>query len=82
VQIADAKLHPKLNIDPGLNFDYGYQWWIPNQYPHDTYVARGSYGDHYAFITVIPDLNVVIVFAGDEPDESAVAQIVQVLEGE
>lgn len=71
VQIADA----------GPNFDYGYQWWIPKQYPHDAYAARGWYDDHYAFIYVIPDLNTVIVFAGDEPDESAVAQIVQVLEG-
>ncbi len=86
VQIADAKLHPKIHVDPRLDFDYGYQWWIPNQYPyeqysHDTYAARGSYGDHYALIYVIPDLNSVIVFAGDGPDESAVVQIIQALEG-
>ncbi|MCP4542188.1 MAG: serine hydrolase [Chloroflexi bacterium] len=64
----------------GRNFDYGYQWWVPTQDPNHTYVARGWYGDHYAFIHVISDLDVVIVFAGGEPDDDAVAHIVEALE--
>lgn len=80
VQIADAKLHAKLNVDSRLNFDYGYQWWVPKQYPNYTYAARGWYGDHYAFINVIPGLNTVIVFAGGKPDDDAVEQIVDALE--
>ncbi len=62
---------------PNSNVDYGYQWWLPKQYARDVYQARGWYGDHYAFITVVPDLDLVLVFAGERPGDDAVEYIIQ-----
>jgi len=51
--------------------DYGYQWWILNGFPNYTYTARGWYGNEYAFITVVPDLDLVVAIAGDIPNRQA-----------
>ncbi|WP_424245598.1 CubicO group peptidase (beta-lactamase class C family) [Elusimicrobium posterum] len=44
---------------------YGYQWWMPNGLEPYTYTARGWYGKNHAFINVIPDLDIVVVIAGN-----------------
>lgn len=50
---------------------YGYQWWILNGFPKYTYTARGWYGNEYAFITVVPDYDLVVAMAGDIPNNLA-----------
>jgi CubicO group peptidase (beta-lactamase class C family) len=50
----------------GKNKDaYGYQWWIIDGLEYYTYTARGWYGNRYAFINVIPDLDIVVAVAGN-----------------
>jgi CubicO group peptidase (beta-lactamase class C family) len=62
----------KKQISTGENRDsYGYQWWILNGYHKFAYTARGWYGDHYAFITVVPYYDLVVAIAGEIPNELA-----------
>lgn len=59
-------------ISRGVNNDaYGYQWWILNGYPVYAYTARGWYGNHYAFITIVPSYDLVVAIAGDIPNSQA-----------
>ena len=45
-----------VGFDRGHGSGYGYQWWIYNWL--NSYTARGSYEQ---YITVIPDLNMVVI---------------------
>ena len=50
----------------GKNKDaYGYQWWIIDGLAYYAYSARGWYGNHYAFINIIPDLDIIVAIAGN-----------------
>lgn len=52
----------------GINrHGYGYQWWILSGYPIFTYSASGHYHEHYASITVLPELNLVVATSGKIP---------------
>jgi len=46
----------------GLGFGYGYSWWLIQGLPYKCYEANGMYGQH---ITVIPDLDMVVVFTSE-----------------
>jgi CubicO group peptidase (beta-lactamase class C family) len=50
--------------DPGVG-DYGYQWWITDDYGYDSFRAQGYGGQ---IIQVIPDLDLVVVITSD-PDQ-------------
>jgi len=64
-----VKKSTREQISRGENIDsYGYQWWILSGYPKFAYTARGWYDNHYAFITVVPDYDLVVVIAGDIPN--------------
>jgi CubicO group peptidase (beta-lactamase class C family) len=43
---------------------YGYQWWVLNGYPTHTYSAVGMYGGEHAYITIIPEYDLVVAIAG------------------
>ena len=49
-----------VEFDQGQGSGYGYQWWIYNWL--NSYTARGSYEQ---YITVIPDLNMVVISTGN-----------------
>ena len=50
--------------DPGMG-DYGYQWWVTDNYGYDTFRAQGYGGQ---LIYVIPELDLVVVITSD-PDQ-------------
>jgi CubicO group peptidase (beta-lactamase class C family) len=50
--------------DPGTG-DYGYQWWVTDDYGYDTFRAQGYGGQ---LIYVIPELDLVVVITSD-PDQ-------------
>jgi CubicO group peptidase (beta-lactamase class C family) len=50
--------------DPGIG-DYGYQWWVTDDYGYDTFRAQGYGGQ---LIYVIPELDLVVVITSD-PDQ-------------
>jgi CubicO group peptidase (beta-lactamase class C family) len=50
--------------DPGA-LDYGYQWWVTDNYGYDSFRAQGYGGQ---LIQVIPDLDLVVVITSD-PDQ-------------
>ncbi len=50
--------------DPGV-LDYGYQWWVTDDYGYDSFRAQGYGGQ---LIQVIPDLDLVVVITSD-PDQ-------------
>ena len=50
--------------DPGMG-DYGYQWWVTDDYGYDTFRAQGYGGQ---LIYVIPELDLVVVITSD-PDQ-------------
>jgi CubicO group peptidase (beta-lactamase class C family) len=45
--------------------DYGYQWWIINEFPKPAFTARGWYPPHYAYVIVIPEKKLIITMAGN-----------------
>ncbi len=64
-----VKKSTQIQISRGEGSDaYGYQWWILDGFPKYTYTARGWYGNEYAFITVVPDYDLVVAIAGDIPN--------------
>jgi CubicO group peptidase (beta-lactamase class C family) len=50
--------------DPGVG-DYGYQWWVTDNYGYHSFRAQGYGGQ---LIQVIPDLDLVVVITSD-PDQ-------------
>ena len=57
-----ASTQPYFQIDEPLEpweLTYGYGWWL---HEYDAYGAHGAGGQ---FITVLPNLDVVVVFTGD-----------------
>jgi CubicO group peptidase (beta-lactamase class C family) len=51
--------------DPGIG-DYGYQWWVTDDYGYDTFRAQGYGGQ---LIYVIPELDLVVVITSDPNQE-------------
>jgi CubicO group peptidase (beta-lactamase class C family) len=50
--------------DPGIG-DYGYQWWVTDDYGYESFRAQGYGGQ---LIYVIPELDLVVVITSD-PDQ-------------
>lgn len=53
----------KVNSDFGLEKGYGFYWWIGEEKDYQFYFAKGR-GEQY--IIIVPKLNMVFVFKGDE----------------
>jgi CubicO group peptidase (beta-lactamase class C family) len=53
----------------GRGFGYGYQWWVYNRLPYNAYKAWGIYGKHAVMIIVIPNLDLLIVLAGNNKND-------------
>jgi CubicO group peptidase (beta-lactamase class C family) len=49
----------------GTGFSYGYQWWIYDGLPYYAYKAWGSFKKHAVMMIVIPELDMVVVLAGN-----------------
>ena len=52
--------------DPGV-LDYGYQWWVTDNYGYDSFRAQGYGGQ---IIQVISDLDLVVVITSDPDQEN------------
>ncbi len=69
------------DIDLGFTDGYGYQWWMKefrvNGKPIDSYFAAGNGGQ---FIYVIPELNAVISFTGENYGSQTMYQVVSLLQ--
>jgi CubicO group peptidase (beta-lactamase class C family) len=63
---------------PGLAADYGYQWWLPRDLGDKAICARGWYGDHYAYIYIFPNIDLVLATAGELPDEDGIEELVSI----
>jgi hypothetical protein len=46
-------------------YQRGHQWWVYKGLPYNAYKAWGTYGKHAVMIIVIPDLDTVVVLAGN-----------------
>ena len=56
----------KKQIDVNEEDDnYGLHWWIINEFSKPAFAARGWYGNHYAYVIVIPDDNLIIAIVGE-----------------
>lgn len=53
----------KINISD--TWDYGYQFWIPHRAPYKSYLFRGYYPPSHKIIEVIPELDIVAVYVGE-----------------
>ena len=55
--------------EPTANFyDYGYQVWIPRDIGTTCYLFRGSYPPSTKIVAVMPELNSVVVYVGENYD--------------
>lgn len=55
----------KTQINVNDQYDYGYQFWISRNIGVDNYFFRGSYPPSKKIITIIPELNTVVVYVGE-----------------
>jgi CubicO group peptidase (beta-lactamase class C family) len=57
----------QISVDSGFGSGsgYGYHWWVYTDLPFYAYKAWGSFGKHSVMIIVIPNLDMVVVLAGD-----------------
>lgn len=63
--IESTKNHISIKSGFGHGFDYGYQWWVYTDLPFYAYKAWGSFRKHSVMIIIIPDIDMVVVMAGD-----------------
>lgn len=56
----------------GNGSGYGYQWWVYTDLPFYAYKAWGSFGKHSVMIIVIPNLDMVVVLAGDNSADKSI----------
>ena len=49
-------------------WDYGYQFWIPRDANNQRYFFRGYYPPSHKIIEVIPELDIVAVYVGENSD--------------
>ena len=80
VNISTAKHIEIIDIESGShNLDYGYQWWrfLPIN-SRNIYFALGYGGQ---FITILPDLNMVVVMTAENSAEDYFSLALQILFG-
>lgn len=53
------------HITANDKYDYGYQFWISKNIGVKNYFFRGAYPPSKKIITVIPELNTVVVYVGE-----------------
>ena len=53
----------QININD--TWDYGYQFWLPKNSEFKSFMFRGYYPPSYKIIEVIPELDIVAVYVGD-----------------
>jgi CubicO group peptidase (beta-lactamase class C family) len=59
---VDAAVRPQTDGGPPEEVAYGYLWWVTHDEGHSSFFA-GGFGGQY--ITVVPDLELVVVTTGD-----------------
>lgn len=59
-----AKLSHK-HIEANDTYDYGYQVWIPKDIGTPCFLFRGSYPPSTKIVAVLPELNSVVVYVGE-----------------
>lgn len=59
-----AKMSSK-HIGANSKYDYGYQVWIPKNMGTECFLFRGSYPPSTKIIAVLPELNSVVVYVGE-----------------
>lgn len=53
------------HITANTEYDYGYQCWIPKNMGTECYLFRGSYPPSTKIVAVLPELNSVVVYVGE-----------------
>jgi CubicO group peptidase (beta-lactamase class C family) len=65
------------------SWDYGYQFWIPREPEYQRYFFRGYYPPSHKIIEVIPELDMVAVYVGENSDFREVIKThIEILEEE
>jgi hypothetical protein len=65
------------------SWDYGYQFWIPRESEYQRYIFRGYYPPSHKIIEVIPELDMVAVYVGENSDFREVIKThIEILEEE
>jgi CubicO group peptidase (beta-lactamase class C family) len=59
----------------GNGFSYGYQWWVYNGLPYYAYKAWGSFAKHAVMMIVVPKLDMVVVLAGNNKNDSQLLKL-------
>ncbi|NRB47926.1 MAG: serine hydrolase [Saprospiraceae bacterium] len=59
-----AKMSNK-HIEANSKYDYGYQVWIPKNIGTSCFLFRGSYPPSTKIVAVLPELNSVVVYVGE-----------------
>ena len=71
----------KINISD--TWDYGYQFWIPHRAPFKSYLFRGYYPPSHKIIEVIPELDIVAVYVGENSNfKEVIKSHIEILEEE
>lgn len=64
-------------------WDYGYQFWIPRESEYKSYLSRGYYPPSHKIIEVIPELDIVAVYVGENSDfKELIKSHIEILEEE
>lgn len=64
-----TKNHVSVESGFGRGYGYGYQWWVYTDLSFYAYKAWGGYGNHSVMIIIIPDLDMVVVLAGENSND-------------
>ena len=54
-----------IHVEANSKYDYGYQVWIPKNMGTECYLFRGSYPPSTKIVAVLPELNSVVVYVGE-----------------
>ena len=59
------------HITANDTYDYGYQVWIPKNIGTNGFLFRGSYPPSTKIVAVLPELNSVVVYVGENYNTNA-----------
>lgn len=78
---VDQSTTSQMKIDD--MWHYGYQFWIPQDFEYKSYLFRGYYPPSHKIIQVIPELDVVAVYVGENSNFKEVIKThIEILEEE